>query len=59
MLDEIIVEEKNGVKKLAGLFEGCLSEFVLTDDKKANEGNIYIGKIVKKNNNFKCIFNSI
>ena len=50
MLDEIIVEEKNGVKKLAGLFEGCLREFVLTDDKKANEGNIYIGKIVKKIN---------
>ncbi len=48
MLDEIIIEEKGGVLRLAGLEEGCLSEFILQDSAKANEGNIYLGKITKK-----------
>ena len=48
MLDEIIVEDKNNIRKIAGLKNGNLCEFVLQDDAKANEGNIYLGKITKK-----------
>ena len=50
MLDKIVIEEKNNVKKIAGLYEGELKEFVLVNNEKTNEGNIYIGKIVKKIN---------
>lgn len=48
MLDELLVEEKNGVKRLAGFQNGKLCEFVILDEAKANEGNIYLGKICKK-----------
>lgn len=48
MLDEIIVEEKKGLKRFAGLKDGRLCEFVVQDENKANEGNIYLGKITKK-----------
>ncbi len=48
MLDEIIVEEKNNVIRLAGLQNGDLREFIIQDNTKANEGNIYLGKVTKK-----------
>lgn len=48
MLDEIIAEYKNNVKKIAGFKNGVLSEYVVQDETKPNEGNIYLGKITKK-----------
>jgi ribonuclease G len=48
MIDEIVYEEKNGLKRLAGLTKGVLSELVIQETDKANEGNIYLGKITKK-----------
>lgn len=48
MLDVIVLEEKNGVKRIAGLEKGVLRELIIHDEKKINEGDIYIGKIVKK-----------
>ena len=48
MIDEVVVEEKNGVKKIAGLEKGDLKKIVFWDEKKVNEGNIYLGKITKK-----------
>lgn len=48
MIDTIVVEEKNDVKKIAGLQNGELREFVIVEKDKVNEGNIYVGKIVKK-----------
>lgn len=48
MFDKILVKEKNNVKQIAGLKNGELREFVVVDNNKANEGNIYLGKIVKK-----------
>ena len=48
MLDEIIIQTKEGVMQIAGLENGRLGEFVIYDEKKANEGNVYLGKITKK-----------
>ena len=48
MIDKILVEQKNNVKKIACLDNGDLVEFFVIDNNKANEGNIYIGKISKK-----------
>ena len=48
MTDKILVEQKNNVKKIACLDNGDLVEFFVIDNNKANEGNIYIGKISKK-----------
>lgn len=48
MLEEIVYQEKNGLKQVAGLCGGELREFVVQDDAKANEGNIYLGRITKK-----------
>jgi len=48
MLDVIVVEEKNDLKKIAGLQNGILREVFFYDEKKINEGNIYLGRIVKK-----------
>ena len=48
MLDEIIIQTKDGVMQIAGLENGRLGEFVIYDEKKANEGNVYLGKITKK-----------
>ena len=48
MFDEIFVEEKGNIKKIAAFDGGEMKEFVLFDKNKANEGNIYLGKIVKK-----------
>lgn len=48
MLDEIFVEDKNGIRKIAGFKNGVLSEYVVQDSEKENEGNIYLGKITKK-----------
>lgn len=50
MIDEIVVEEKNGIKKIAELENGDLKEIIFWDDNKINEGNIYLGKITKKIN---------
>lgn len=48
MIDELVIEEKNNVKKIAGLKEGKLCKFIIQDNNKPSEGNIYIGKITKK-----------
>ena len=48
MIDELVIEEKNNVKKIAGLKEGKLRKFIIQDNNKPSEGNIYIGKITKK-----------
>lgn len=48
MLDKIFVEDKNEIRKIAGFKNGVLSEFVIQDGTKQNEGNIYLGKITKK-----------
>ena len=48
MLEEIIVDEKESFCRVAGLKNGDLREFALWDKNKANEGNIYLGKITKK-----------
>jgi ribonuclease G len=48
MIDEIVYEEKNGLKRLAGLAKGVLTELIIQEADKANEGNIYLGKITKK-----------
>ncbi len=48
MIDEIVVQTKDGVMQIAGLENGRLGEFVIYDEKKANEGNVYLGKITKK-----------
>lgn len=48
MIDKILVEQKNNIKKIACLDDGNLAEFFVVDANKANEGNIYLGKISKK-----------
>ncbi len=48
MLDTIVAEEKNDLLKLSGLKDGVLREVVIYDYTKANEGDIYLGKITKK-----------
>ena len=48
MIDKILVEDKKGIKKVACLNNGDLVEFFVVDSNKANEGNIYLGKITKK-----------
>ncbi len=48
MIDEIVVSKNNGVVKVAGLLKKELREFFVIDEKGVNEGNIYLGKIVKK-----------
>lgn len=48
MFDKILVKEKSNIKQIAGLKNGELREFIVVDNNKANEGNIYLGKIVKK-----------
>ena len=48
MIDKILVEQKNNVKKIACMDNGSLVEFFVVDGNKANEGNIYLGKISKK-----------
>lgn len=50
MIEELIVEEKNNIQKIAGLDDGRLSEFIIQKKDGFNEGNIYIGKIIKKIN---------
>ena len=48
MLDTIVIEEKKNVKNIAGLHKGELREFVSFNSAKANEGDIFFGKITKK-----------
>ena len=48
MIDKILVEQKNNVKKIACLDNGSMVELFVVDSNKANEGNIYLGKISKK-----------
>ena len=48
MLDTIVAEEKNNLLKIAGLVNGDLREVWIYDADKANEGDIYLGKISKK-----------
>ncbi len=48
MIDKIVVEEKGSVKKIAGLCNGKLAELVVSDKNNAGEGDIFVGKIVKK-----------
>ncbi|MCQ2741582.1 MAG: hypothetical protein MJ210_05685, partial [Alphaproteobacteria bacterium] len=48
MIDTIVFEESNHIKKIAGLKEGDLRLFVYQDAQKVNEGNVYLGKITKK-----------
>ena len=48
MIDEIVVEVQNSVKKIAALSEGKLSFYAETSEARAGEGNIYLGKITKK-----------
>ena len=48
MIDVIIVESKDGVKKVAGLQKGILREFIVYDSAKNNEGDVFLGKITKK-----------
>ncbi len=48
MIDKILVEQKNNVKKIACLDNEELVEFFVVDENKASEGNIYLGKISKK-----------
>lgn len=58
MLDMIIEEEKNNIKMIAGLKQGKLCELIIYNASKVNEGDIYLGKIVKKINtaNGKCSY---
>ena len=48
MIDKILVEQKNNIKKIACLNNNDLVEFFVVDADKANEGNIYLGRITKK-----------
>ncbi len=48
MLDVIVAEEHENIKMVAGLNKGRLLELVVHDAAKANEGDVYLGKIVKK-----------
>ena len=48
MIDKLVIEDCRGVKKVACLDNGKLVEFYVVDKDKANEGNIYLGKIIKK-----------
>ena len=48
MIDKILVEQKNNIKKIACLNNNDLVEFFVVDVDKANEGNIYLGRITKK-----------
>lgn len=48
MIDKIVVHDGKGIRKVAGFKNGVLKEFVVHDKSKANEGNIYLGKITKK-----------
>ncbi len=50
MIEELLVEDKNNVRRIAGLKEGRLQIFIIEDRTKVNEGNIYLGKITKKIN---------
>jgi len=44
----IVIEERNNIKKIAICEDGELSEFLLYDQSKVKEGDIYLGKINKK-----------
>ncbi len=48
MIDRIVLEDKNNIRQIASFKNGVLKEFVRIDANKANEGNVYLGKIVKK-----------
>ncbi len=48
MIDKIVLEDKNNIRQIASFKNGVLKEFVRVDANRANEGNIYLGKIVKK-----------
>lgn len=48
MLDMIVEENHDNIKMIAGLYKGILRELVVYDAANANEGDIYLGKIVKK-----------
>lgn len=48
MADEIVVEDGQGMRKIAALVDGRLQEIIFYDETKANEGNVYLGKIIKK-----------
>ena len=48
MIDKLVVENKSGIKKIACFGDNILKEFIVVDSNKANEGNIYLGKITKK-----------
>ena len=48
MIDLIVVEQDKEVKKIAGLQNGRLQEFVIYDGAGTNEGDVFLGKITKK-----------
>ncbi len=48
MINKLVIENKNGIKKIACLDNGNLKELFVVDNNKANEGNIYLGRITKK-----------
>ena len=50
MIEDLIIEEKNNITKIAGMKDGSLCEFMMQKKDGFNEGNIYLGKIVKKIN---------
>lgn len=50
MIEDLIIEEKNNIIKIAGMKDGSLCEFMMQKKDGFNEGNIYLGKIVKKIN---------
>lgn len=47
-IDLIVYEQTTQQSRLAGLNEGELEEIEILDNSKAAEGNIYLGKIMKK-----------
>ena len=48
MIDTIVYENKNNLIKVAGLSGGRLDSIDIVDLSKPLEGNIYLGRIVKK-----------
>lgn len=48
MIDVVVIETKSGLKKIAGLQNGELREFIVYDETKNNEGDVFLGKITKK-----------
>lgn len=47
-IDTLVYEKKGNEVRLASLSDGKIAEFDIYNDQRAAEGNVYLGKIVKK-----------